>query len=351
MKSFLKFKKATSQNSGYGDVKTEKICTYKTATDKTAKPYDDATDDDETDDENPFDDTPFTAYDLSSQVKDIPKVDPCNVVKGLRYSNGLKKLSSNWEEKSKNKKNGLKGIHVLSKYDEKSMRLNRHNIISGDVKYINGQSQKETNLLQSLCCAMMELNQVLVVTYKWSAASVPKLAYLEAVGEKGAATLQMFLIPTIEEKVKLPVHLKVKVDYHNLETIGKYVDDLDLDEDFEDEKNDYRDVLFDGCDVKMENFVNVINHLVDKTSPLVKPNKLFDRPEFFDSINAEDLKCINDPSYKKTGPPSKKQRLDSTVTSSIADSGLGSLISSNIEKKTDDDEFSDDNFDELASQF
>ena len=84
---------------------------------------------------------------------------------------------------------------------------------------------------------------------------------MEAIGERGAATLQMIQIPTIEEKVKLPFHPKISVEKSKLEVISRYMDELDLDQDFEDEKNDYRDRLLDGCDVKMNKFSNIIDHL------------------------------------------------------------------------------------------
>jgi len=93
------------------------------------------------------------------------------VTKGLKYGSQFLKFSKNWEDEAQKRKSSPKGIHVIGKFDEKCINATRENIIPGDVKYINGVTSRETKLIQSLCSAMIENGQVLIVSFKSTAAA------------------------------------------------------------------------------------------------------------------------------------------------------------------------------------
>merc|ERR1712050_554979 len=101
--------------------------------------------------------------------------------------------------------------------------------------------------------------------------------------------LEMFFLHTIEEEVKFPTQLKVNVSTDEMEIIQNYVSAMDLDEDFEDEKNDYRDKLLRGFDIKMEHFSNIIQSLGVGEEPQPKEYPIFERASFFEPNLASDL--------------------------------------------------------------
>ena len=55
-----------------------------------------------------------------------------------------------------------------------------------------------------------------------------------------------------------------------LNVIETYMETLDLDADFEDEKNDFRDRLFRGVDIHMESTLALLQHFTDKSKPVIK---------------------------------------------------------------------------------
>ena len=80
---------------------------------------------------------------------------------------------------------------------------------------------------------------------------------------------------------------------------------MDLDEDFEDEKNEYRDKLFEGVDVALLHASQIVDNLVAETSPeKMKINPIFQQQAFFDAIDTDDLHQI----ASKTVQPAKKRR-------------------------------------------
>jgi len=108
-------------------------------------------------------------------------------------------------------------------------------------------------------------------------------------------------------------------------------------------------------------FIFKIPNLVNPANPLECENDFFERPDFMKS--SEDLKCFFDEkdlapiSTPILAPPPKRQKMDFSQSASIPDSGVGSMVQTNDEKCSFDeddeksDEFSDDDFDQLCSQY
>ena len=177
-----------------------------------------------------------------------------------------------------------------------------------------------------------------------------------------------------------------------------YVSALDLDEDFDDEKNDYRDNLFKGYDANMEKFAAIIDMFTDESKSLVPKADILSQQEFFNSVDfaaleklikgdmailrkdQSPLKAELTNSYTKNyeesekdsdqtesegeisvEPPQKKQKIVANLEenkenvknfeSSIADSGMGSSLTPSLSISADkDNDFSDDDDELFMSQ-
>ena len=92
----------------------------------------------------------------------------------------------------------------------------------------------------------------------------------------------------------MPIKPKAKVDEEVLTALENYVDDLDLDEDFEDLKNDYRDALFKGYDGPMEKFGELIDWFADPGSckTCIPKAQLLTQQNFFESVDFRELEKI-----------------------------------------------------------
>ena len=73
------------------------------------------------------------------------------------------------------------------------MRKERYDIIPGDLRYMDGKSTNEENLIRNLHQALINQKLVLMVAQKLTATGAPKLAYLEPVfGNRNRFTLIFF---------------------------------------------------------------------------------------------------------------------------------------------------------------
>lgn len=184
--------------------------------------------------------------------------------------------------------------------------------------------------------------------------------------------------------------VRSKLDPETISTLENYVSALNLDEDFDDEKNDYRDNLFKGYDANMEKFAAIIDMFTDESKSLVPKVDILSQQEFFKSVDLAALEKLikgdmtilrkhqspwkanitnsntekHEESEKDSDqtlsegeipvePPQKKQKIVANVKESkenvkdfeysIADSGMGSSLTPSLSISADvNNDFSDD---------